>query len=214
MNNDSPLVFQQIEIGPARNYAYLLGDKRAKALAVIDPGWDIPYLLQEAQALDARIVCVLLTHGHLDHTNGLDDLLAVRDIPVYISEHEAEFYRPDCPNLRPVADGEQIAVGDIRVECLWTPGHSPGCQCFQYGDLLLTGDTLFIEGCGRCDLPGGAPKAMYNSLVNVIAKLPDATVIYPGHAYGPAPHATLGAIKQTNPCLRLGNLTDFLAMFG
>jgi glyoxylase-like metal-dependent hydrolase (beta-lactamase superfamily II) len=204
------LILEQMEVGPMNNFIYFIGDKKTNEIAVIDPAWDVNFLRDEAKRKGYKITNIFLTHGHPDHVNGLDELLSTHDVPVYISKHEASFYTPDCKNLHKVEDHEKLKVGNIEFECLHTPGHTPGCQCFKYGDALIAGDTLFIDGCGRCDLPGGSVKTMYKSLSEVILKLPDSTVIYPGHNYGEVPFATLGEQKKTNPYLNARNLDEFL----
>ncbi|HQO59125.1 MAG TPA: MBL fold metallo-hydrolase, partial [Candidatus Omnitrophota bacterium] len=123
---------------------------------------------------------------------------------VFSSVAEAEF------DFMGVADGERYSLGDVTLEFRHTPGHTPGSQCFLTAGRLLTGDTLFFEGCGRCDLPGGNARRMYDSLYNVILKLPESTLIYPGHDYGDASSATLGEQKQTNPYLRCRSPEEFL----
>lgn len=204
------LILEQMEIGPMNNFIYFLGDAKTKEIAVVDPAWDVDLLRKNAKHKGYTIVSIFLTHGHPDHVQGLDALLATHDVPVYLSKHEAKFYTPDCKNLITVADREKLKIGNIEFECLHIPGHTPGCQCFKYKDVLISGDTLFIDGCGRCDLPGGNARVMYESLANVILKLPDTTVIYPGHNYGDVPFAALFDQKKTNPYLQAKNLENFL----
>lgn len=199
-----------MEIGPAGNFIYFIGDSRTKEVAVVDPAWDAPFLSAEAKKNGFTITAVLLTHGHMDHVNGLDEILSLHDVPAYISKHEAPYYKPDHKNIVEVEDHQRIRVGNIEIECLLTPGHTPGGQCFKYGNILITGDTLFIDGCGRCDLPGGDAKEMYRTLYTVIMHLADDTLLYTGHNYGPVPVATLGAQKKTNPYLQCGSLKEFL----
>jgi len=210
MPSNPDAIFKQLPLGPMANFLYFIGDAAAKEIAIVDPAWDAPYLIREADKAGHKIVAVLLTHGHPDHVNGLDDLLEHRDIPVYISAHEADYYTPACKSLRKVNDGDKIKIGNIDILCLHTPGHSPGCQCFKIGDILIAGDAIFIDGCGRCDLPGGDARVMYNSLYNIIAKLPDSTVIYPGHDYGSVPFATVKEQKRTNPYLQCKSQDEFL----
>lgn len=204
------LIFEQMEIGPMQNFQYFIGDAQSREVGIVDPAWDIDFLRARAQQSGYQITCALLTHGHYDHTTGVNELLSTHNIPVYLSKHEALIYRPACKNLRMVEDREKITIGKIQIECLRTPGHSPGCQCFKYKDILMTGDTLFINGCGRCDLPGGNPEKMYHSLYDTLLKLPDSTVIYPGHRYGPVPFATLAEQKKTNPYLKSRDKKEFI----
>ncbi len=206
------LIIKQYEIGPLNNFLYLLGDPATKEMAIVDPAWDVPFLCRQAKEMGFKITKVFLTHAHPDHVNGLDDI--EETIPVYISRHEAPFLRHGLKNLVDVdekgrSQGSPLQVGSITFEVLHTPGHTPGCQCFLAQGQLITGDTLFIDGCGRCDLPGGDAKIMYKSL-EILMKLPEDTVIWPGHHYGPTPTDTIGHQKQTNPYLRCDSLQEFL----
>lgn len=210
MTSSAELIFEQIEVGAMENFSYVIGDAKTREVALVDPAWEIDKLCKRSKKNGYKIIAALLTHGHFDHTQGVDELLSHYDIPIYISKHETSFYFPDCKNLHKTENGEKLKLGSIEIECLHTPGHASGCQCYKCGDILLTGDTLFIDGCGRCDLPGGDPNAMYQSLFDVIMKLPDSTVIYPGHNYGSVPYATLAQQKKSNPYLQSKNSQDFL----
>ena len=207
---DKELLLEPLEIGPMQNFAYFIGDKLTGEVAIVDPGWDTPLICRTAEEKKYTIKAVFLTHGHYDHANGVEELLTTHDVPVYLSEHEATIYTPDCRNLERTVDGQCLKIGNIEFKCLHTPGHTPGCQCFKRGLALITGDTLFVDGCGRCDLPGGDAKQMYNTLYNILLKLPDETIIYPGHAYGRATSDALGTQKKTNPYLQCSSLQAFL----
>ncbi len=204
------LLIQQYEIGPLNNFLYLLGDPSTKEMAVVDPAWDPVFLSKEASRLGYKITKVFLTHAHPDHVNGLDEILRRHNVPVYISKHEAPFLRPKAKGLVDVLDREKIALGNITFEVLHAPGHTPGCQLFFTKGHVISGDVLFIDGCGRCDLPGGDPRTMYKSLSQVVMKLPDNTVVYPGHNYGPTPTDTIGNQKRTNPYLQAASEQEFL----
>ncbi len=206
----SRLLIQQYEIGPLNNFLYLLGDPETKEMAIVDPAWDVDFLCKEAKRLGYRITKVFLTHAHPDHVNGLDKLLSMHPVPVYISKYELPALRPSITNLVDVTQQDKLQVGKINFDILHTPGHTPGCQCFLAQGQLICGDTLFIDGCGRCDLPGSDPKAMHNSLYNILMKLPDETIVYPGHNYGNIPTDTIGNQKQTNPYLQCINIKEFL----
>ncbi len=211
MNDALPnFILKQMEVGPMQNFQYFVGDARTKEVALVDPAWDTELLYSEAKNNGYKISCIFLTHGHPDHANAVTQILAEHDIPAYISKYEPAFYKPKHKNIVEVEHGEIITVGGVEFECLLTPGHTPGSTCYKHNGVLLTGDTLFIDGCGRCDLPGGNAREMYNSLYNIILKLPDATVIYSGHDYGAAPFATLGSLKKTNPYLTCASPQEFL----
>ena len=185
------LILEQIQAGPMENFSYFIGDAKTKEVALVDPAWEIDALCKRAEKDGYKITAVLLTHGHYDHSQGVEDLLSRHDVPVYVSEYETTFHLAGSKDVRHTKNKEKIKIGNIEIECLHTPGHTPGGQCFKCFDVLITGDTLFIDGCGRCDLAGSNVKAMFYSLFDCIKKLPDSTVIYPGHDYGPVPYATL-----------------------
>ena len=101
-----------------------------------------------------------------------------------------------------------------HVTFLHTPGHTPGSQCFLVGDRLVAGDTLFVQGCGRVDLPGGDPEQMYYTLTQRLAKLPASTVLYPGHNYGPSETSTIGDELELNPYMRIRSIEDWRRLMG
>lgn len=202
MKNYKDILIHAIPIGPMANLAYFIADANTKKAVVIDPGWDIPKILSEAEKLELNIICGLLTHGHYDHADAADKLVQKLNIPIYINDEEIDIYLPECPNLKTFKDEEKIKVGNIEITCIHTPGHTPGCACFYVPGHLFTGDTLFVNACGRCDLPGGDEKTLQRSLQKIIKKFPPATIIYPGHAYGAHQTSTLGDQKRTNPFLQ------------
>ena len=211
---DRPIYLKQLELGPMQNFVYLIGDPQTKEAAVIDPGWEVPKILAAAEAEGYRLTRVLLTHSHFDHVMGLGALLKAVDVPVHIHETEASALPVAPSSLQVVRHGDTIQVGQVPVTLIHTPGHTPGSQCLLVNGRLLSGDTLFIGGCGRCDLPGGDPRALYHSLTHTLQHLDDQTVLYPGHNYAPSPHSTLGQEKHDNPFLQPENLEQFLRLVG
>ena len=200
----------QVELGPMQNYIYVISDKKTKDALVVDPAWDVPAISSLLDKKGLSLKGVLITHGHPDHTNGLKDIGDSYDVPIYVSGQEASLYRPICDGIIETKDGDVVSIGDTDVTLLATPGHTPGSQCFLVQDALISGDTLFLDGCGRCDLPFGDPEVLYDSLTNKIMKLPQKTIIYPGHNYHHLKSDPLENQKKTNPYLQCSSLRSFL----
>ena len=195
------------------NFSYLLGDAQSGTCLLVDPSWAPLELLELADGLGLEVVGVLATHRHADHVGGslyghpvpgVRELLGRVDCPLYAHEAELDAIRHSTgvalERMRGLVDGDHVPLGGQRVEVLHTPGHSPGSVCYRVGDRLLTGDTLFMQGCGRVDLPGSDPHQMLHSLKVRLAALPGHLTVFPGHDYGGA-SATLAALRQTNPYL-------------
>jgi glyoxylase-like metal-dependent hydrolase (beta-lactamase superfamily II) len=208
------------------NFTYLIGDADSGEAVIVDPAYSVGDLLDAAAADGMRIIGALATHHHPDHVGGgmmgysiqgLAELLARVSVPVHAHHDEAlSITRVTGLSSGDVIGhrgGDRVAVGAIEVELLHTPGHTPGSQCFLVDGRLVAGDTLFLDGCGRTDLPGGDPSAMYESLQK-LASLPDNTVIYPGHRYSPASLGSLEAVKQTNYVFKPGSREAWLTAFG
>lgn len=205
------LYLKQMEIGPMQNFVYLIGCPVKKEVAVVDPGWDSGKILAEAERDGMKITSILVSHAHFDHVNVLHEILAKTDAKVYLQKDEVEFLKVPKMNLKATESGDKVRIGDIEVECIHTPGHTPGSQCFHVEKKLVSGDTLFINACGRTDLPGGDSEKLYFSL-NRLAKLPEETILYPGHNYSDRPTSTIRDEKENNPFLLCRSLEDFLMM--
>lgn len=205
------------------NFVYLIGDAATREVVLVDPAWQIDTLSRLIEKENLKLKGALITHSHFDHCNGVDDLLARFNVPIYINKEEADFAKtmsgttelfgsfPD-EHLKKVSSGEKLQVGAVELTFLHTPGHTPGSQCFLVQNNLVSGDTLFVRGCGRCDLPGGDAHQMYESLTQKLAKLPENTMLYPGHFYGELASAPLGDEKQKNPYLLSGNYETFMRL--
>ncbi len=149
---------------------------------------------------------------------GLTALLEKKSVPVYVNKHEAEGLHQvtgiPVSDMRKMDSEDRLRVGRVEISCLHTPGHTPGSQCFRVGERLVAGDTLFLQGCGRVDLPGGDSEEMFRTLTQRLAKIQDEIVLYPGHHYGDQPHAPLGEVRRTNSYLQIQRLEDWLAIMG
>ncbi|MGA7799666.1 MAG: MBL fold metallo-hydrolase [Gammaproteobacteria bacterium] len=196
-----PYSIHALELGPMENFIYLIHDHATDRAAVVDPAWEVPEVLALADRLGVRITDILLTHSHHDHINGIEEVLARHDAQLHLAKAEARFWghHLDLPTLHHGGDG--IAVGETEIQLLHTPGHTPGSACYRLGDDLITGDTLFVFGCGRCDLRGGDPEQMYETLKDLARDLPPDTVIHPGHNYADRATSTVAEQIEGNPFL-------------
>lgn len=202
---NSNLFIEQIERGPLDNLLYILVDESTKKIALVDPAWDVTYLLKQIQFYGGDLDKIILTHGHHDHVNGITQILAhYPNTPIYISAHEANHLIPPFENNHiKTSHHDVISLGNHKLTVIHTPGHTPGCQCFVYDNQwIITGDTLFINGCGRCDLKSGNAEQLFHSLQHLLT-LDDQLIIYPGHRITKKTTDSLGHQKQTNPYLKL-----------
>jgi glyoxylase-like metal-dependent hydrolase (beta-lactamase superfamily II) len=232
VSGPSDLYFAQIPVGEMANFAYLIGSRETRECLVVDPAWSVDALLDQAEQDGMRVTGALVTHYHQDHVGGsifgmqiegVARLLARAPVPIHVNAREAEGVRKvtgaSASDLVAHEGGDVLALGGLRVRLLHTPGHTPGSQCFLVEEAgtpgrLVSGDTLFLGSCGRVDLPGGDPEALYESLTQKLARLPDETLLYPGHFYAAEPFGTLGEQKRRNPYLRVARLEDFLSFLG
>jgi glyoxylase-like metal-dependent hydrolase (beta-lactamase superfamily II) len=229
---DEELYFRQVAVGEMQNLAYLVGSRTTREALVVDPAWDVDALLDQAEADGMKVVGALVTHYHQDHIggelfgfriDGLARLLARTPVPIHVNEHEALGVRRVAgvseTDLVRHEGGDVVQVGGVKVCLLHTPGHTPGSQCFLVEapgrpGSLVSGDTLFLGSCGRVDLPRSNPEHMYDSLHNKLGRLPDETLLFPGHLYSAEPSSTMGEQKRKNPYLRVSRLDDFLTFLG
>jgi hydroxyacylglutathione hydrolase len=207
------MILHQLEVGPMQNFVYLIGCPETREAVVIDPGWQPDTILEEVRKHDLKLIGALVTHTHFDHVNGLDGLLKKTDIPVYVHEKEAFALPKFSSSLKKVRGEDTLQVGQITIKFLHTPGHTPGSQCFLVQNSLVSGDTLFINYCGRCDLPGGDVREMFQSLSR-LRQMDDNITLYPGHNYADQPAMPLGEQKKNNPYLSAESLPVFLKKMG
>jgi hydroxyacylglutathione hydrolase len=220
----TPLYFKQIEIGPMQNYVYLLGSTETRKAAVVDAAWEIDTILKIAKQDEMEITHAFVTHTHPDHVgggfagmeiDGVTELLEKCKAKVVVHKAEAEFIKGlSSSDMIKTDNGDKVDVGGVEVQLMHTPGHTPGSQCFLIDNRVVSGDTLFIDACGRVDFPGGNPEQMYYSLTQKLMALPDDMILFPGHNYAPMKHATMGEQKKTNPYLKFSSLKQFLAAMG
>lgn len=209
-----------------RNFAYLIGDRQTGDAVVVDPAYAADELAATLEADGMQLAGVLVTHHHPDHVGGsmmgftlkgLAELLEHRSVPVHVNSHEADWVSRVTgiarSELTGHEHGDKISVGAIDIELLHTPGHTPGSQCFLVDGRLVAGDTLFLEGCGRTDFPGGNVDDMFRSL-QALAKLPGDPTVFPGHWYSAEPSAPLEEVRRSNYVYRASNLDQWRTLMG
>jgi hydroxyacylglutathione hydrolase len=206
------LYVKQLKLGPMDNFVYLVGAEDARETAIVDPAWDVEAAARAAEE-DGRVLThALVSHHHFDHVNGLPAVLARGGIRVFAHGADVPKLAPELQTaVTAVAAGDAVEVGPLRVLAMHTPGHTPGSTCWHAQEALFAGDTVFVNACGRCDLAGGDPEQMFQSLRRV-SQLGDEVRLYPGHDYGDVPVSSVARERQNNPYFKkLASLTDFVA---
>jgi hydroxyacylglutathione hydrolase len=212
---DMPSTVLTLPLGPLGTNCYLLGDPASGEAAVIDPGYDAPRVLAAAARANLQIKIVLLTHAHFDHIGGVAGVLEATHVPLALHPGDLPLLRvqggaqafgieqPPCPDPDlELQAGQAIEVGGLRLETLFTPGHTPGHVSFyeRTEGLLFDGDVLFQGSIGRTDLPGGSYDILLRSIREQLLTLPDETIVYPGHGEA----TTIGDERWGNPFLTPG----------
>jgi glyoxylase-like metal-dependent hydrolase (beta-lactamase superfamily II) len=206
------IFLEQIVVGPLAVNCYLLGDERLKKVAIIDPGCDEHAITAAIERHQLTPVSIINTHGHIDHVGANKALHDKYDIPLHIHEADGPLLameqdrelqmliggRPSPPADAYFAGGDTLKIGDLAVEVLHTPGHTPGSVCLKCPLGIITGDTLFNMGIGRTDLPGGDMDSLFRSIREKLYVEDASTVIYPGHG----PTSTIGDEMTFNPFVR------------
>ncbi|MFN7149041.1 MAG: MBL fold metallo-hydrolase [Microthrixaceae bacterium] len=209
------------------NFVYLIGDRVTGECVVVDPAYGVEDLAMIAAADGMNLTGALITHYHPDHCGGsmmgmqiegVTELLGITSMPVHVQADEAEWVTKvtdlEAADLTTHRSGDAVMVGEIPIQLLHTPGHTPGSQCFYVNGCLVSGDTLFLDGCGRTDLPGGDPDALYLSLTQTLAQVPDDAMLFPGHMYSAAPAERLGDNRARNVVFRPDSIEQWRMMFG
>jgi len=203
------MLLETLVVGPLAVNCYIFACEKTHQAAIVDPGDEADQILSVVKKLDCRVKYILLTHGHIDHLSQIpilknklkaEFLMHEQDIPLVqsASTQAALFGLPDPGDLKPdrfLNDGDIIHLGELTIQVIHSPGHSPGSITFQVNQKLFVGDLIFNGSIGRTDLPGGDYSQIIESIQKKIFTLPDSVEIYPGH--GPA--TTVGIEKNTNP---------------
>lgn len=208
------------------NFVYAIGDRTTGDCVLVDPAYAVGDLLDVIEADGMRCTGVLATHYHPDHVGGsmmgfsiegVATLLDRCDCPVHVQRAEAPWVMRttglDETHLAQHDSGDVVMVGDVAITLVHTPGHTPGSQCFHVDGRLVSGDTLFLEGCGRTDLPGSNPEDMYHSLRR-LATMPAETIVYPGHQYSQPSSASMESIVHSNYVFKPTSADAWMEWFG
>lgn len=200
-----------LPVGPLEANCYVLSDGQTDSCFVVDPGGDAEKILQTCTAQNLRPRVILLTHGHMDHMAAAAAVKAAAGARVMVHEADREFVERPHPYWAQMvggapavevdeclAEGQELALGELTLRVLHTPGHSPGSVCLLADGAVLTGDTLFAGSIGRTDLPGGSMEVLEQSLQRIISATTPETFVYPGH--GPA--STMAEELADNPWLQ------------
>ncbi|NLD76506.1 MAG: MBL fold metallo-hydrolase [Acidimicrobiales bacterium] len=210
------------------NFIYLIGDRETGEAVIVDPAYDPAGIIGVAEADGMKVVGALGTHYHADHVGGslggmaeivgIAELLNEVQVPIHVQADEIPWITRTTTvteaDLVGHASGDTVMVGEIPITLIHTPGHTPGSQCFLVDGKLVAGDTLFLDGCGRTDLPGSDPEQMYYSLTQRLAEVPDDAVLFPGHLYSEKPSASMAETRSRNVVFRPQSLDQWLMMFG
>ncbi len=197
----SDLYFRQIPVGMMANFSYLIGDLKTKECVVVDPAWEVEAVIKRAKDEGMKIIAGILTHTHFDHANNVEKLVKLTNAKIYVHKNEAKEISAVKENIIETDEGFILNVGSLSFKFLHTPGHTKGSQCVAVEDRLITGDTLFVGACGRCDLPGGSEREMSQSLKR-LASLDGKLKVFAGHAYGDSDFSTIDREKRMNPYMR------------
>jgi glyoxylase-like metal-dependent hydrolase (beta-lactamase superfamily II) len=209
------------------NFVYLIGDKETGEAMVIDPAYGVQDLLVILAEDGMRLTGALATHYHPDHVGGdmmgysiqgVAELLSLHPVPIHVQEDEKPWVQrvtgaSDSDVVSHVS-GDTVLVGEIPIELIHTPGHTPGSQCFFVDNRLVAGDTLFLEGCGRTDLPGGDAGQLYESVTQKLAKVPGDATLFPGHLYSAEPSADMEHVRRFNMVFQPKDKQTFVRMLG
>ena len=208
------------------NFVYAIGDHETGDAVLVDPAYAPSELVGMVEADGLTVSGVLATHYHPDHVGGemmghsiagIEELLDVIDVPIHVQSEEVPWVERltgvGSSHLSAHSSSDKVMVGAIEIELIHTPGHTPGSQCFLVDGKLVSGDTLFLEGCGRTDLPGSDPEEMYRTLQQRLMRISDDTVVFPGHLYSPESSAPMSEVRRFNYALAPTTAEQWLAMF-
>lgn len=202
------MIVHQIPVGSMQNFTYVVEDEDTSDAIIIDPSWDLDEIMRTIQKNNLKVKYIVNTHHHFDHTIGNDTMKTQTGAPIV--QYKDSTIKHDLE----VSDGEKIKFGNSELTVIHTPGHSKDSMCLVGDGKIFSGDTLFVGTCGRVDLPGGDARELYHSLVDILRKMDDDLLMYPGHNYGSTPTSTLGMQKKMNFVMQPRTEAEFLEIMG
>ena len=202
------MIFRQVFDNKSSTYTYLIASAKGREAVIIDPVIEnVQSYIELLNELDLKLVKVIDTHIHADHVTGASKLKLATNCSTLMGEHTPA----DAVEIK-VKDDEIIKIDQIEIRAMYTPGHTSDSYSFLMNNCLFSGDTLLINGTGRTDFQNGSSKDAYNSLFNKLLKLPDDTMLYPGHDYNGKLSSTIGKEKQYNPRLKVKNVDEYVEL--
>ncbi len=202
------MIFKQVFDTKSSTYTYIIASSKGREAVIIDPVIEnVESYIKLLQELDLKLVKVIDTHIHADHVTGASKLKQVTNCSTLMGEHTPA----DAVEIK-VKDDEIIKIDQIEIKAMYTPGHTSDSYSFLMDNYLFSGDTLLINGTGRTDFQNGSSKDAYNSIFNRLLKLPEDTILYPGHDYNGKESSTIGNEKKFNPRLQVKNVDEYVKL--
>lgn len=196
------------------NFSYLIFDEASKEAGIVDPCGDLKELFGAVEGSSLKVISILITHSHPDHTEGIPEVLDKKNVPIYAHSNARNRIYRNFEDIRKVGEGDTFNIGKIEIKVLYTPGHIDDAICFYIErgvndsePAIFTGDTLFVEGCGRTTRADA--EDLYKSLGR-LKKLDPTTKVYTGHNYGSIPISTIGHELKNNRFFLAGNFDEFI----
>ncbi|WP_440907673.1 MBL fold metallo-hydrolase [Candidatus Pelagibacter sp.] len=202
------MIFRQVFDNKSSTYTYLIASAKGREAVIIDPVIEnVENYIELLNELDLKLVKVIDTHIHADHVTGASKLKLATNCSTIMGEHTPA----DAVEIK-VKDDEIIKIDQIEIKAMYTPGHTSDSYSFLMDNYLFSGDTLLINGTGRTDFQNGSSKDAYNSIFNRLLKLPEDTILYPGHDYNGKESSTIGNEKKFNPRLQVKNVDEYVEL--
>ena len=200
------MLFRQLFDTKSSTYTYLIASAKGREALIIDPVEEnVDEYVNHLKELDLKLVKVIDTHIHADHVTGASKLKNNTNCSTVMGENSPA----ETVDIR-LKDEETIEIDQLKIKALYTPGHTSDSYSFLMNNYLFSGDTLLINGTGRTDFQNGSSKDAYNSLFNKLLKLPEETILYPGHDYNGKKSSTIGNEKKFNPRLQVDSVDQYI----